>query len=194
MSNPQRKLSAVQQLQQTPQHETATYTRPELRLVPQTKKAQRSFGMTVACGLTVLGVIFGQMGLVAVTSMDAYELTALKSEVRDVTRVNTVLAQNVEAKNSPQNLADNAASLGMVLSESPAYLRLSDGVIIGNPTPSTSKPVKNTVANSTLTDITILDATGGVTQRADTVGDKPVDPDVLRPVSWKGELPAPVTH
>ena len=71
------------------------------------------------------------MALSIMTTQGTYELSALTQEQRDLTYQKQILYDDVAGLSSPQYLAANAASLGMVINESPSYLRLSDGAILG---------------------------------------------------------------
>jgi hypothetical protein len=108
-----------------------------LRLAPPAPRAARRpggsplLGALVAVGV-VLAILATQLGLSIAVSQGAYETRALEIEQRDLARVERVLSQNVDRLASPQNLAENAAALGMVQNARPATLRLSDGAILGS--------------------------------------------------------------
>ena len=144
-------------------------------------------GALIAVGV-VLTIFATQLGLSIAVSQGAYEMRALEIEKRDLGRVERVLSQNVNKLASPQNLADNAAKLGMVQNASPAALRLSDGAIMGTIETQASEVEANLVPNSTLDSMPVVDAEGLLVPR---VGAGPLD---QTPVRWKGKLPAPDTH
>lgn len=72
-----------------------------------------------------------QMALSIMTTQTSYELAALAKEQRSLTYDKQILFDDVAGLSSPQYLAANAAALGMVIDESPNYLRLSDGKVLG---------------------------------------------------------------
>jgi len=72
-----------------------------------------------------------QMVLSIMTTQGSYELAELTQEQRALTYQKQILYDDVAGLSSPQYLAANAAALGMVIDESPSYLRLSDGAILG---------------------------------------------------------------
>lgn len=141
----------------------------------------------VAVGI-ILAIFAAQLGLSIAISQGAYEARALELEQRDLGRVERVLAQNVGKLSSPQNLAENAAKLGMVQNSTPASMRMSDGAVLGKLATSTTDPRGNIVPNSTLESMPVVDAAGLLVARGATKA--PTEPAVR----WKGKLPAPTTH
>lgn len=170
-----------------------------LRIAPAApraaKRANRSplFGGLIAVGI-VLVILATQLGLSIAISQGAYEARALEVEQRDLSRVERLLGQNVDKLSSPQNLAVNAAALGMVQNAQPATLRLSDGAIMGSLDSVTSEVSGNLIPNSTLASMPVVDAEGLLVPRnggqAAGAEAEPSEP----PVRWKGKLPAPKTH
>lgn len=84
--------------------------------------------------VAVLGAFLiagAQIALSIMTTQGTYELSTLTAQQRDLTFQKQVLYDQVAGLSSPQYLAANAAALGMVIDESPSYLRLSDGALLG---------------------------------------------------------------
>jgi hypothetical protein len=84
--------------------------------------------------VAVLGAFLiagAQMALSIMTTQGSYELSALTQAQRELTYEKQILYDDVAGLSSPQYLAANAAALGMVIDESPSYLRLSDGALLG---------------------------------------------------------------
>ena len=107
---------------------------PDRRLRVVEAPARRRRPKLVYGVVAVLGafVIAGaQMVLSIMTTQGSYELSALTQQQRDLTYEKQILYDDVAGLSSPQYLAANAAALGMVIDESPSYLRLSDGAILG---------------------------------------------------------------
>lgn len=157
--------------------------------------SRRRFGRSpVVVSLVGVGVVLAifatQLGLSIAISQGAYESRALEVEQRDLSRVERVLSQNVGKQSSPQNLAENAAALGMVQNTRPATLRLSDGAVLGTLTSVTSDPRGNIVPNATLESLPVVDAEGLLVAREAGAPAVAAEP----PVRWKGALPAPNTH
>lgn len=102
---------------------------PARRRVPR-----RAFGVIAVLGAVTIALT--QMGLSILTTQSSFEIASLTQQQRDLTYQKQMLDDEVAGLNSPQYLAANAAALGMVIDESPTYLRLSDGAVIGSGTPA----------------------------------------------------------
>lgn len=191
-----RQQAAVAKLAQQPLRTRAE--RPNLRLVAQAKRKPKSILMPTLCVLASAVILGLQLMLSILSQQDAYELNRLSGQQRDLNRVSRVLEQSVEALNSPQNLAENAVSLGMVQNAQPAYLRLSDGTMIGDPKVAAATPQANTVSNAMLSQVPVIDESGlALNREAQLAAVNPAaDQGVATnaPTEWEGELPAPNTH
>jgi hypothetical protein len=114
--------------------------RARLTVVPQ-----RAFGRTQAArtpfAVLVLGLLAaGVVGLLMFnTSMQQASFTAtkLQQQVTALTAQQQGLDMQLDALRDPQQLAVAAKKLGMVPASEPAFIRLSDGKVLGNPTPAT---------------------------------------------------------
>lgn len=103
-----------------------------LRVVEAPARARRPrlwYGIVALAGALLIGA--AQMSLSILTTQTSYELSALSAQQRDLGYQKQMLYDEVAGLSSPQYLAANAAALGMVIDESPSYLRLSDGAILG---------------------------------------------------------------
>lgn len=182
-------------LQDQPLASVESSRKPELQLV----EAPRKKGLGALAGsLTAVAVIlvtlFAQLGLSIAVSEGAYEARALQLELRDLTRVERVLSQNAAKLASPQNLAVNAAQLGMVQNTTPATLRLSDGAVLGTLEGPTAAVATNTVSNVSLEGLPIVDADGLLVDRDPEQAVAAAATQANTPVPWEGALPAPQTH
>ena len=97
---------------------------PARRRVPR-----RAFGVIAVLGAVLIALV--QMGLSILTTQSSFEISSLTQQQRDLTYQKQILYDEVAGLKSPQYLAANAAALGMVIDETPTYLRLSDGAVIG---------------------------------------------------------------
>lgn len=178
----------------------APATRPErrhLRPVRSAIRARRGLSPLLAALTSVgilLGILAAQLGLSIAVSQGAYEARALELEQRDLLRVERVLAQNVDKLSSPQNLAENAAKLGMVQNATPATLRLSDQAVLGDLQPRTTAAGDNLVPNATLDNLPVVDADGLLVSRTEGQAAAAGATAASAPVPWQGKLPAPDTH
>ena len=107
-----------------------------LRLVrPVQSRARRAPFVVVV--LTVLSL--GLVGLIVgstVLQSQAFEQAALDREIADLQTQQQALSSEVDRLLSPGTVADRAASLGMVRNTNPAFLRLTDGKVLGSPAPA----------------------------------------------------------
>ena len=175
----------------------APQSKPDLRVVPDARPRTRRLSPLVGA-LTAVGVIltilFAQLGLSIAVSQGAYEARALQAELRDLTRVERVLSQNSDKLSSPQNLADNAAKLGMVQNTTPATLRLSDGAVLGALGGPTAAIATSLVPNATLEGLPVVDAEGLLTERNPEQAAQAEALAAQAAIPWEGPLPAPQTH
>ncbi|NLB47772.1 MAG: hypothetical protein GX814_08590 [Microbacteriaceae bacterium] len=173
--------------------------RPSLHLAPAPSFSVRKKKLTpIAGALAAVGIILVtlivQLGLSIAVSEGAYEARALQVELRDLTRVERVLTQNAAKLSSPQNLAQNAVSLGMVQNLTPATLRLSDGAVLGAIAGPVSTAQGSLIANATLDGLPIVDANGLLAERNPEQAAEVASAAAQTPIPWEGPLPAPVTH
>ena len=121
----------------------ARSTRPtrakSLRLVaPVTTRARRTPFVVVL--LAMIGV--GLVGLIVLSTQmqsNAFELDRLQSQAHDLHNEQASLQRDVSDLESPRNLGSRAVDYGMVPTQTPVYLRLSDGQVIGRPEASDDK-------------------------------------------------------
>lgn len=115
--------------------EEHTQDRPRLALVPP----PRSTVSTVGFALIVMALVALGMGLVMVvtTSVAAQsrELSSLRTEAKQLDYTAAALTTQLQDTSSSASLALRASDLGMVPNPYPAFIRLSDGAILGDPTP-----------------------------------------------------------
>lgn len=138
-------------------------------------REQRKSRPRIVYALVTVGGLFAlflaQLLLSIVVSDGAYRIAGLQTQQRDLTREEQALSERLDLLASPQNLAAQAESLGMVLSNtSPVFLRLADAAIIGSASPAGAgdtvlSAAGSLVPNSLLVDIPLV-----------TPGVAPVDP------------------
>jgi hypothetical protein len=113
--------------------------RRTLRLVaPVTSRARRTPFVVVL--LSIIGA--GLVGLILIsTAMQAqtFELDRLTTEARELEVQQQVLQREVSELESPRNLGPRAIAHGMVPSQTPVYLQLSDGTVKGSPKPAEAR-------------------------------------------------------
>jgi hypothetical protein len=108
---------------------------PHIEIVSsrEQRKARPRVLYAVVTVASLFVIFIAQLLLSIVVSDGAYRIAGLQTEQRDLTRQEQALSERLDLLASPQNLAAQAESLGMVLSTTtPVFLRLSDGVIVGD--------------------------------------------------------------
>jgi hypothetical protein len=157
--------------------------------------------------VAVLGAFLiagAQMALSIMTTQGTYELSTLSAQQRELTFQKQILYDEVAGLSSPQYLAANATALGMVIDESPSYLRLSDGQLLGAGLVSYGRSSVDALGRGVVPNALITD-TPLVTAPDATIKGKPVAPVApVEPVEDGGVantppaitdgLPTPSTH
>ena len=104
-----------------------------LRLVPQRRSsAPRTPFVAVVVALLVVGLL-GLLLLNTVLAQDAFRLHVLQTQGSVLANQELDLQRQVEGLRAPAGLASRARGLGLVQGGPPAFLRLSDGAILGQP-------------------------------------------------------------
>jgi cell division protein FtsB len=116
-----------------------------LRVVPA------AIGETGSGVFAVICIVLLAAGLGALLMMNTalasgiYQLKGLQAQAGALTDTQEQLTQVVDDLRSPRTLADKAQGLGMVPARSMAFIRLSDGAIIGVAQPATAEQRLNVV-------------------------------------------------
>jgi hypothetical protein len=71
-----------------------------------------------------------------VLQAQSFEAARLDRQATALETRQQAIAREVERLQSPANVADRAIAIGMVPPANPAFLRLSDGKIVGEPVPA----------------------------------------------------------
>jgi hypothetical protein len=79
----------------------------------------------------IFAILGGQLLLSIAVSGGAYEIASLKSDVRGSEQQLQIVGEEISALVAPDTLATLAGSMGMVPDNNPAYLRVSDGAVVG---------------------------------------------------------------
>ncbi|MFO7690177.1 MAG: hypothetical protein R6W83_06430 [Cryobacterium sp.] len=106
----------------------------------------------------VVAIVVAQLLLSVGISQGAYEVSTLQSDQVELGRTTESVSEDLVRVSSPQSLAANAESLGMVSNSSPVYLRLSDGAVLGAPASATGSQAgaASLVPNALLSDVAVL--------------------------------------
>jgi len=108
----------------------ATAPQP-LRVVPA-RAGQPGSGMFAAlCLLLLVGGLMALLMLNTSMAEGSFTLHKLQATSGELTDTEEALTAAIDAQRSPANLAARAAKMGMVPADSAAFLRLSDGAVLG---------------------------------------------------------------
>lgn len=167
------------------------------------------YAITAVSALLV--IVVSQLLLSIGVSQGAYQLSSLQVKQTELQRSYQAASEDLNRLTSPQNLAANANALGMVSNSSPAYLRLSDGAVLGAPLPASGAAGTvtggqgNLVPNSLLSGVPLVvgqapaaagaPAGAAAAQAGSSAGTGASSTTPAKPsVPLQGALPTPVTH
>lgn len=169
-----------------------------LRPVPERgarRKPRLAYAIIALGGVAVIGV--AQLLLSIAVAQGAYEIDGYHLRQAELAREEQKLAEDLDRVESPQYLAMNAEALGMVPNADPVYLRLSDGAVLGEPTPAVGGGASSgpLVPNALLDGVPPVTA-GEAVQTPDEGSGVPGEAHVAAPLAPPvGDgLPTPATH
>lgn len=99
-------------------------TSPAVRRRPKLAGAALAVGGALAIGAA-------QMGISLAATQDAFVLAGLNNQQHELNLQKQALSDELVGLNSPQSLASKADAMGLVVTGSASYLRLSDGAVLG---------------------------------------------------------------
>lgn len=167
----------------------------------QRRARPRALYAVIAVG-ALLVIVIAQLLLSIAISQGAYTLNGLQTRQTSLQRSLQAASEDLTRVSSPQNLAANANALGMVSNSNPAYLRLSDGAVLGAPIAASGAAGTVTGGQGNLVPNALLAGVGVVgaqqppaTQAGNPASTGAADAPADTPtVPLQGALPTPVTH
>lgn len=102
-----------------------------LRVVPGAAGRPASAVFVALCTALLIGGLLALLLLNTALSQGSFQLHDLQATSGELGDSQDALTQAVDAQRAPASLAARAVKLGMVPAGSPAFLRLSDGKILG---------------------------------------------------------------
>lgn len=144
------------------------HERPPIRRVQPTSKSLavltgRNIG--IMC-VAFVAIMLCRLFVSVATDANAYEIASLAKESQNLTRDAQHIQEQLDVLNSPQYLSNVAQSLGMMSNPSPAYLRISDGKVWGDPVVVSSGLIDKThIANDLVSELGVKSLTKGVASR-----------------------------
>lgn len=143
-----------------------------LEIVP-TRSQRRARPRTVfaiASVTIVVGIVVAQLLLSVAVAQGAFRLNSLQTTTTALQRSAQVASEDLDRVESPQYLAENANELGMVSNSTPAYLRLSDGAVLGSPQAASAAAGTVTGSSGNLVANSLLAGVPLVNPKADVAG------------------------
>lgn len=109
---------------------------PRLRIVRTPVQARTRVPFVVTCMALLAGSLVGALLLNTSMAQGEYERFALQSRLAESAQVQQQITTELRLAESSAQLAAAATQLGMVPTTHGAYLRLADGVVLGDPVPA----------------------------------------------------------
>jgi hypothetical protein len=113
---------------------------PRLRVVTQPPAQRSRLPFVVGCITLLMVSLIGLLVLNISLSRGAYRVHDLEVKASRLAEQQQALGEEVATRAAPAQLSIEARRLGMVPGTSPAFLRLSDGAILGSPQPAQAAP------------------------------------------------------
>lgn len=107
-----------------------------LRVVPAAVGHPGNGVFAAVCMTLLCAGLFGLLMLNTAMAEGSFTLHNLQSTSGELADTQDALTQAIDAQRSPANLASRATTMGMVPADSAAFLRLSDGKVLGVATPA----------------------------------------------------------
>jgi hypothetical protein len=118
-----------------------------LRVVPATISSTGNGVFALVCMVLLAAGLVALLMMNTALASGIYQLKGLQAQSGTLTDTQEQLTQVVDGLRSPRTLADKAQALGMVPAKSMAFVRLSDGTIIGVAQPAKADQRLNVVTS-----------------------------------------------
>ncbi|MGB8651510.1 MAG: hypothetical protein WCD35_12710, partial [Mycobacteriales bacterium] len=112
-----------------------------LRLVTQRRSSAAKAPFVVVVVMLLVGGLLGLLLLNTLVAQDSFALHDLTKQGKALDQREQELGRQVQTLQAPAQLAARATSLGMVPGGPPAFLRLPDGRVLGQPMPGVAPVV-----------------------------------------------------
>jgi len=127
---------AVQLRSRMPRIGSAAVERARLRVVPRRRTRASKVPFVVLVTLLMVGGVVGLLLFNTSMQQAAFATTALEEQAQTLTARQQTLEMELDVLRNPQRVAEEAKSMGMVPSHTPAYLELPSGKVLGEPAPA----------------------------------------------------------
>jgi cell division protein FtsB len=116
----------------------AAVERARLTVVPRRRQRAARLPFVVLVSVLLVGGVAGLLTFNTSMQQASFTATNLQERAQALDARQQSLKMQVQTLNDPQHLAEKAKALGMVPPSAPAFLRLSNGRIVGHPAPASS--------------------------------------------------------
>jgi hypothetical protein len=113
---------------------------PRLRVVTGAPLHRGSAALVIICATLLATGLIGLLLLNTALAQGSFTLHDLRTTSDQLTDAKGALSQSLDSSKSPASLATRAFSMGMVPAQSAAFLRLSDGKVIGVAQQASARP------------------------------------------------------
>ena len=114
----------------------AAVERARLTVVPRRAGRAPRVPFVALVSLLLVGGVVGLLLFNTSMQQSSFKATALEQQAQVLAAEEQSLQMELETLRDPQRVAAEARSIGMVPPANPAFIRLSDGQVLGNPTPA----------------------------------------------------------
>jgi cell division protein FtsB len=111
--------------------------RARLTVVPRRQAAAPRMPFMILVALVLLGGVVGLLLFNTSMQQASFKATELELKAQRLHAAEQSLKMELDQLRDPQLVATRAQELGMVPLINPAFIRLSDGKVLGNPVPAT---------------------------------------------------------
>lgn len=115
----------------------AAIERARLTVVPRTRTRTSNLPFVALVSFVLLGGVIGLLMFNTSMQQAAFATTTMEQQAATLNAREQTLRMELDALRDPQRVAVKAQRMGMVIPATPAFLRLSDGKVLGTPTPAT---------------------------------------------------------
>ena len=117
----------------------AAVERARLTVVPRTSRRAARVPFVALVSLLLVGGVAGLLFFNTSMQQVSFTATALEDRADRLTAERQGLQMELDTLRNPQRVALQAKEMGMVPPAGPAFIRLSDGKVLGTATPATSE-------------------------------------------------------
>lgn len=131
--------------------------RPKAKSASRAEKASFRFPKRVLRKVIIGLSLISISGLIVNAWCDTavYTISTLKKDTEALATQTQVVSQQVDSLRSPQNLANSAKALGMIVNSNPVFLKVKDAKVLGSAVPASEESSiavsKNLIANAAMT-------------------------------------------